>query len=472
MLKIFNILKNLKEKFKTFFPKKVFIYVCGITVYDFCHLGHGRTFIVFDMIIRYLKHIGYEVKYVRNITDIDDKIIKKSLKNNEKIFSLVNRIIKSMKNDFLNLNILLPDFEPRVTDNINIIIKFITKLLHLRNAYISNNGDIMFSISSFKSYGILSKQILSNLIKKNNNIDFLNKRTSKDFVLWKLVDKKDEKNKNNISWNSPWGYGRPGWHIECSALSYKYCGKVFDIHGGGLDLLFPHHENERSQSSCFLKNKKYVKYWIHSGLLIYKKFKMSKSLKNFYSLKQSILDYDSDTIRHFFLSISYRKPLIYDKNSFKKSRLSMERLYYSLLNMKINNCITKESKMFEKKFMCAMNDDFNTPKAISILFSISKRINIEKKNNIINSNILSTKLFFLGRILGFFYLSFDDFFKKKKNRTFNNIISKEKIEILINTRNFSRKNKNWSKSDNIRKKINSIGIFLEDSNYKTFWKIK
>ncbi|WP_343183963.1 cysteine--tRNA ligase [Buchnera aphidicola (Ceratovacuna keduensis)] len=472
MLKIFNVLKNSKEIFKTFFYKKVFIYVCGITVYDFCHLGHGRTFIVFDMIIRYLKYLGYKVKYIRNITDIDDKIIKKSFKNNENFFCLVDRIIKSMKDDFYNLNILLPDVEPRVTHNIKIIIKFIMKLLDLKNAYISKNGDIMFSISSFKSYGKLSKQILSNLIKKNNNINFLNKKKSKDFVLWKLINKKDKKYKNNISWKSPWGNGRPGWHIECSALSYKYCGKVFDIHGGGLDLLFPHHENERSQSSCFLDNKKYVKYWIHSGLLIFKNCKMSKSLKNFYSLKQAILNYDSDTIRYFFLSIHYRKPLIYTKYSLRKSRLSMERLYYSLLNTKTNNCITEESTMFEKKFMSAMNNDFNTPKAISILFDISKRINIEKKNNVINSNILSTKLIFLGKILGFFYLSCDDFFKKQKIRILKNIISISKIEILIDIRNFSRKNKNWGKSDNIRKKFNSIGILLEDNYNKTFWKIK
>ncbi|BGI51551.1 MAG: cysteine--tRNA ligase [Buchnera aphidicola (Ceratovacuna japonica)] len=472
MLKIFNILKNSKEKFKTFFFKKVIIYVCGITVYDLCHLGHGRTFIVFDMLIRYLKYIGYKVKYIRNITDIDDKIIKRSLENNENVFSLTNRMIKNMKNDFLNLNILPPKFEPRVTKNIKIIIKFIKKLLDLNNAYISNNGDVMFSISSFDSYGKLSKQVLSNLINNSDDFNFLNKKKSQDFVLWKLVDINDKKYINKVVWKSPWGYGRPGWHIECSALSYKYCGKVLDIHGGGLDLLFPHHENQRSQSSCFLKNKKYVNYWIHSGLLIFNKLKMSKSLNNNYSLKQAMLNYDSDTIRYFFLSTHYRKPLIYNKYSFKISRLSVERLYYSILNTKTNNSITKESDIFHKKFVNAMNDDFNTPKAISILFNIAKKINIEKNVNTTNSNILATKLIYLGRILGFFYLNCNDFFKKYNFKIIKNKISIYKVEILIHIRSLSRKNKNWSKSDCIRKRINSIGFLLEDNNDQTFWKVK
>ncbi|WP_343191836.1 cysteine--tRNA ligase [Buchnera aphidicola] len=466
MLKIFNTLTNKKEVFKTFIKKKVCIYVCGVTVYSFCHLGHGRTFVVFDMLIRYLKHIGYKVRYIRNITDVDDKIIKKSFKNNEKIFCLTNRIIKNMQNDFFNLNILPPNVEPRVTENIDIIIKFIKKLLFLKCAYISKNGDIMFSISNFNSYGKLSNQILLNLKKNNKKINFSNKIKKKDFVLWKI---KEENNlNNNIYWKSPWGFGRPGWHIECSALSYKYCGKFFDIHGGGLDLLFPHHENERSQSACFLKNNNYVNYWMHSGLLIFDNVKMSKSLKNSYSLRQALLNYDSDTIRYFFLSTHYRKPIIYKKTSLQKARFAVERLYYSLLNTKVNNSITKSSKYFEKKFIKAMNNDLNTPKAISILFAISKKINLEKNKD--NIDILATKLIFLGKILGLFFLSYDNFFKKYNTKNFKDKISIYKIKILIKIRNFSRQNKNWSKSDFIRKKINSFGIILEDNVNSTFWK--
>ncbi|WP_343189012.1 cysteine--tRNA ligase [Buchnera aphidicola (Chaitoregma tattakana)] len=473
MLKIFNTLKRKKEIFKTLFFKKVLIYVCGVTLYDICHLGHGRTFIVFDMIVRYLKHIGYNVKYVRNITDIDDKIINKSIENKEQVFSLVNRIFKSLQKDFSNLNILTPDIEPTVTKNINDIIKFIKKLLVLGNAYISNNGDVMFSVSSYEFYGQLSNQTLSNL-KKNNNINFYNKRNAEDFVLWKVIRKSldeiaDEK---VVFWNSPWGKGRPGWHIECSALSYKYFGKFFDIHGGGLDLLFPHHENERSQSSCMLNKKEHVSYWVHSGILYFNKKKMSKSSNNNYSLKQALLNYDSDTIRHFFLSSCYRKSIFYNENSFMKSRLAMERLYYSILNTKYCDDSIKESTFFENSFIKAMNDDFNTPRAISILFNMSKRINLEKKINIKKADILSTKLIYLGRILGFFYISPNIFFKKYNLKFFLNKISVYKIESLIQIRNLCRYNKNWNKSDIIRKRINFIGIMLEDNNNNTFWKVK
>ncbi|WP_343188140.1 cysteine--tRNA ligase [Buchnera aphidicola (Ceratoglyphina bambusae)] len=471
MLKIFNALKNIKETFKTFFLNKVYIYVCGITVYDICHIGHGRTFVVFDMIIRYLKHIGYKVKYVRNITDVDDKIINRLIENKANIKIFIKRMIKDMHSDFNNLNIIPPNVEPRVTENIKIIIKFIEKLLLSNHAYISSNGDVMFSISSFKKYGQLSNQVIKNLksykIKKNKNKKL-------DFVLWKIQDLKKFKSSAynyNFLWKSPWGIGRPGWHIECSALSYKYCGNLFDIHGGGYDLLFPHHENERSQSSCFLNNDKYVNYWMHSGLLILNNKKMSKSIGNNYSLKQAILDYDPETIRYFFLSSHYRKPLIYKNDSFKIARLSMERLYYAILNTKEYNYDNKESKYFEKKFKKSMDDDFNTPKAISILFDISKKINIEKKNNVINANILATKLKFLGKILGLFFLSSDIFFREYNFKVYKKRISIYKINILIKIRNFCRKKRNWIKSDLIRNKISSFGIILEDSYNNTFWKI-
>ncbi|CAL4323054.1 Cysteine--tRNA ligase [Buchnera aphidicola (Pterocallis alni)] len=397
MLKIFNTITKKKEYFNTIFLNIVNMYVCGVTVYDHCHIGHARTFTVFDMIIRYLKHQKYKVNYVRNITDIDDKIIKRSELNKESIFDLTVRMIYSMHMDFSNLGLIKPTFEPRITHYINYIIYIIKKLLHNKNAYISSNGDVVFSVLSYRNYGNLSKQLLSKL--KSNNFNH-SKKLEYDFVLWKKV-----KLSNQPHWTSPWGPGRPGWHIECSAINHAFFGKHLDIHGGGSDLLFPHHENEKAQSNC-LYNSSYGNYWIHVGSLLVNNKKMSKSLNNTIYLNSLLKKYNSEIIRFFFLCTHYRKPLLYNQNNLIQNSLGLKRLYLVLSQYisDTNPFISKfqvHNSFFCTRFYDAMNDDFNTPKAISILFELCKEINILLKAGKKNHSIkLMHQLKFLSNSIG------------------------------------------------------------------------
>lgn len=397
MLKIFNTLTKKKEYFHTIFLNIVNIYVCGVTVYDYCHIGHARTFTVFDMIIRYLKHQKYKVNYVRNITDIDDKIIKRSELNKESVLDLTVRMIDAMNMDFTNLGLIKPTFEPCITHYIDYIIYIIKKLLNNKNAYIASNGDIVFSILSYRNYGNLSKQLLSKL--KSNNLNN-SKKLKYDFVLWKKVKLSDQP-----CWISPWGLGRPGWHIECSAINHVFFGKYLDIHGGGSDLLFPHHENEKAQSNC-LYNSDYGNYWIHVGSLLVNNKKMSKSLNNTIYLHSLLNEYNSEIIRFFFLCTHYRKPLLYNLNNLIKNSFGLKRLYL-VLSQDIDHAnlpfseFQCQSSVFCTRFYDAMNDDFNTPKAISILFELCKEINIllklGKKNHAIK---LMYQLKFLSNSIG------------------------------------------------------------------------
>ncbi|HET9678745.1 MAG TPA: cysteine--tRNA ligase [Buchnera sp. (in: enterobacteria)] len=468
MLKIFNTLTRKKDIFQSIKKNKVGIYVCGVTVYDLCHLGHARTFLVFDMIIRYLKYCNYEVNYVRNITDIDDKIIFKSIQKKENFIDFSNRMILEMNKDLSMINLIQPNAEPKVSNCISNIINMISKLIGKGYAYIGKSGDVFFSVKKYTNYGQISNQTIQNLQSKNSFYSDLSvKNNFEDFVLWKLI-----KEKNEPYWFSPWGKGRPGWHIECSAITEKYLGYKFDIHGGGIDLLFPHHENEVAQNSCY--NKDFcVSYWIHAGLLIINNSKMSKSLENSLFLKNILKKFDGDEIRFFFLSAHYRSPLEYFEEKIKKSKESFKKIRSAVLFFNSSSC-SSYTNFFsisieeEKHFHNAMENDFNTPKALSVLFSIVRKINIFKKNkDPKNVFLYSFKLKELSKILGFFTKKSMSLYKEKINKKKLKENKKIKdIHLLIKLRNKARKNKNWDLSDLLKKKLLKFGVVIEDKSYK------
>ncbi|UDG79086.1 Cysteine--tRNA ligase [Candidatus Ecksteinia adelgidicola] len=461
MLKIFNTLTHQKEEFKPIDSGKVRMYVCGVTLYDLCHIGHGRTFIIFDVVARYLRYIGYSLKYVRNITDIDDKIIQHAAKKGKSCHQLIKIMIKEMYTDFDLLLIDRPDQEPQATQHINEIIEIIQKLIKRNHAYVAKNGDIMFSIKSYKKYGILSRQNLKKLqsgarVKVNNT-----KNNSIDFVLWKMSKLGEP------SWKSPWGQGRPGWHIECSAINFKQFGTHFDIHGGGSDLMFPHHENEIAQSSCAHGNP-YVNYWMHTGMVMVNQEKMSKSLHNFLTIRDVINQYDAETIRYFLMSSHYRNQLNYNEKSIHQSRSSLERLYLALRGTNTSIQSIKEDK-FEIRFRSAMNDDFNIPVACSILFEIAYKINCLKNKNSIEADNLGATMRKLAKVLGLLQQQPEKFLQ---NIMIINQPTIEKIKILIHQRNNARKIKDWKLADTTRSQLNEMNIVLEDTNEGTTWRHK
>ncbi|MFT8229780.1 MAG: cysteine--tRNA ligase [Enterobacterales bacterium] len=462
MIKIYNTLTKKKEIFKPNNLGKVSIYVCGVTPYDLCHIGHGRTFTIFDVIIRYMRYIGYNVNYVRNITDIDDKIIDFSKKNNKSFTSFSQKMIDLMNIDFDNLNIVRPNYEPKVTDHINDIINLIIILIKNKNAYIASNGDVMFSVSSSKSYGILSNQKVDKLKFIINNDLNIDKKSKSDFVLWKK-----NKVKDHPKWHSPWGLGRPGWHIECSAISHKYLGCNFDIHGGGSDLIFPHHENEIAQSQsaykCYCSN-----IWMHTGMIMSNNNKMSKSLNNFLTIKNLLSIYNFETLRFFFMSSHYRNPIIYCEENIKKAFFSLQKFYIALDN--IDESIKPHGgEDFIEKFNIAMNDDFNTPKVHSILFKMVNKINKLKYQKSKLAHGVANTLRKILNILGF--IKKNGIFLFKQNSIKNKHIH-DKINILIKQRTEARKNCEWLIADKIRHKLLNMNILIEDTIYGTKWRYK
>ncbi|CEN32264.1 Cysteinine--tRNA ligase [Candidatus Westeberhardia cardiocondylae] len=462
MLKIFNTLTKKKEVFSSIIPGIVNIYVCGVTVHDLCHIGHARTFIIFDIIIRYFNFKGYRVNYIRNITDIEDKIIYQSIKNNETISMFTNRMISEMHKDFSLLHILCPNKEPRMTEYINEIIKFIMGLLQKKFAYISDDGDVMFAISSYTKYGMLSHQDFTKFhLNYSRNIHSQKKYNFMDFVLWKIS------RYNEFGWPSPWGHGRPGWHIGCSTMSISQLGCHFDIHGGGSDLIFPHHENEIAQSVS-LYGSPYVNVWIHIGLVTMRKKKISKSLQNFLTLRNIMKFYDWEVIRYFLISAHYRKPLEYTESSLNNACISLNRLYISLLGMNKNVIPLDNSKHYLKKFCIAMNDDFNVSKAFSILFDISHQINKLKVDDFKKAQEMAARLRQLAKVLGLLQQDPEIFLRKeniKKMQKHGN-----EIEMLIQERNRARAFQKWGLADKIRKNLSDIGIILEDTEHGTIWR--
>ncbi|EQA06033.1 cysteine--tRNA ligase [Glaesserella parasuis] len=457
MLKIYNTLKREKEEFKPIHPDHVGMYVCGVTVYDLCHFGHGRTFVSFDVIARYLRYLGYNLRYVRNITDVDDKIIKRSFENNETCDQLVDRMIIEMHKDFDALNILRPDVEPRATQHIPEIIAIVEKLLAKGHAYMAEDGDVMFNVESFQKYGALSRQNLEQL-QAGARVEIKSvKRNPMDFVLWKMSKE------NEPSWDSPWGKGRPGWHIECSAMNSKELGNHFDIHGGGSDLMFPHHENEIAQSCC-AHGDDYVNYWLHTGMLTINEEKMSKSLNNFFTIRDILNKYDCESVRYFFLTAQYRSLLDYSEENIGLARKALERLYTALRGCDWNVELV-ENDQYVTAFKESMDDDFNTPGALAVLFELAREINKLKAENQVEANKLAARLKQLAGVLGLLEQDPETFLQGDAN---NDEVAE--IEALIKQRNEARASKNWAVADEARNKLTAMGIVLEDGANGTTWR--
>ncbi|MBM7036866.1 cysteine--tRNA ligase [Vibrio ulleungensis] len=459
MLKIYNTLTKRKEEFKPITDNKVGMYVCGVTIYDLCHIGHGRTFVSFDVVSRYLRYLGYDLNYVRNITDIDDKIIKRAAENDESCEALTERLIADMHADFDALNMKRPDHEPRATQYIDEIIALVERLIEREFAYVADNGDVMFEVSKYDEYGRLSKQDLDQL-QAGARVDIdTAKRSPLDFVLWKMSKPGEP------TWESPWGAGRPGWHIECSAMNSSLLGNHFDIHGGGSDLTFPHHENEIAQSCC-AHDTQYVNTWMHSGMVMVDKEKMSKSLGNFFTIRDVLGHFDQETVRYFLMSAHYRSQLNYSVDNLEQSRASLERLYTSLRGLDMN-AAPAGGEAFVAKFTNAMNDDFNTPEAYSVLFEMAREINRLKTEDINKASGLGALMRELAAVVGILHQDPEAFLQGNEDDD-----EVAEIEALIKLRNDSRANKDWANADLARDKLNEMGIVLEDGAQGTTWRRK
>ncbi len=462
MLKIYNTLTSQKEVFKPINASSVGIYVCGMTVYDFCHIGHARVLVIFDLMTRHLRRTFPEVKYVRNITDIDDKIINRAIENQEDIYSLTNRFIEAMHEDEMALNILKPDVEPRATDSIEQMYSMIGSLIEKGFAYQGENGDVYYSVRNFKNYGKLSGKNLDDL-EAGARVDIeSDKRDPLDFVLWKMAKPNEPK------WPSPWGEGRPGWHIECSAMSTHHLGNHFDIHGGGMDLTFPHHENEIAQSEG-ANNCSFVNTWMHVGFVNINDEKMSKSLNNFFTIRDVLEKYDGETLRYFLISSHYRSPLNFSDENLTSAESALTRLYTAIRGLSASTKAMNQVSMhfdYEKRFNEALDDDFNTPIALSILFEIAKHANTERKNDKDQAGALSELLKKLGNHIGIMQHDADDYLKRGIE------LSDAKIDEKIRQRESARASKDFEMSDQIRDELLALGIILEDSINGTTWRRK
>ncbi|MFA6161856.1 MAG: cysteine--tRNA ligase [Methylobacter sp.] len=458
MLKIYNTLTRKKEEFQPLEAGKVGMYVCGMTVYDYCHIGHARVMVVFDTVARYLRYKKYDLTYVRNITDIDDKIIQRAIENGEDYGKLTERFIEAMHEDERALGVLPPDIEPRATQSIPDIIAMIEALIGKGLAYVGTNGDVFYAVTKFKNYGQLSGKNLDDL-QAGERVDVdLAKRNPMDFVLWKMAKA------NEPAWESPWGLGRPGWHIECSAMSTCCLGNHFDIHGGGMDLQFPHHENEIAQSEG-ATGEKFVNLWMHNGFVRINEEKMSKSLGNFFTVREVLQRYRPEIIRFFILSSHYRSPLNYSDEQLNDAGAALTRLYTALrgVDMKEVNLHSLDEGLYPTLFHAnAMEDDFNTPKAIAVLFGLAKEINQEKEINPERAGQLATRLKAYGGLLGILQDDPEVFLKGVSN-TLDAETGVFDIEQQIQARIDAKKSKNWALADQIRDELKQQGIILEDA---------
>ncbi|MCD9551111.1 cysteine--tRNA ligase [Photobacterium carnosum] len=460
MLKIYNSLTRQKEVFTPIHPGKVGMYVCGVTIYDLCHIGHGRTFVSFDVVSRYLRYSGYDLTFVRNITDIDDKIIKRAAENGESCESLTERLIGEMHADFDALGMKRPNVEPRATQFIAEIITLCERLIERGFAYVASNGDVMFEVSKYDDYGRLSKQDLDQL-QAGARVDIdMAKRSPLDFVLWKMSKPGEP------TWESPWGPGRPGWHIECSAMNSSILGDHFDIHGGGSDLQFPHHENEIAQSCC-AHDGQYVNTWMHSGMVMIDREKMSKSLGNFFTIRDVLNHYDPETVRYFLMSGHYRSQLNYSEDNLKQARSALERLYTSLRGLD-TSVEAAGGEEFVARFKEAMDDDFNTPEAYSALFDMAREINRLKTDDVTAASLLGARMRELADILGLLSQDPETFLQGGVGEDDN----VTEIEGLIQQRLDARAAKDWPAADDARDKLLAMGIILEDGAQGTTWRRK
>jgi len=458
MLQIYNTLSRQKEQFQPLVEGRVGIYVCGMTVYDYCHLGHGRVLVAFDVITRYLRHRGYQVNYIRNITDIDDKILKRAAENGEQYDQLTRRMIEAMHEDERKLGVLEPDAEPRATDYIAEMLSMIGVLVENGYAYPADNGDVYFAVDAFKGYGKLSRKKLDDLLAGARVDVEKAKKSPADFALWKAADPSE------VSWNSPWGPGRPGWHIECSAMSTCNLGTTFDIHGGGPDLLFPHHENEIAQSEA-ATGEPFANLWMHAGAIRVNKEKMSKSLGNFFTIREILESYPAEVVRYFLVSSHYRSQIDYSEDNLKEAGRTLERLYHALRGLEpVEDDAQSEA---EARFLAAMDDDFNTPEACTVLHALASEINVcKREERLDDASALAGTLRRLGGVLGLLQQDPDGFFQQGVESD----LSAKAIEALIDERNQARKDRDFARADEIRDELAEQGIILDDSREGTSWR--
>ncbi|MBN3561355.1 cysteine--tRNA ligase [Aliamphritea spongicola] len=457
MLQIYNTLTKEKAPFQPIEAGKIKMYVCGMTVYDYCHIGHARVMVSFDLITRYLRSRGWEVEYVRNITDVDDKIINRAAENGEAAIELSERMIAAMHEDEAKLNVLRPSQEPKATAHIDSIQELIQTLIDKGFAYPADNGDVYYRVEKFATYGQLTNKNVDEL-RAGARIEVNDAKESPlDFVLWKGAKE------GEVSWESPWGAGRPGWHIECSAMSKCCLGDTFDIHGGGPDLPFPHHENEIAQSEA-ANGVKYVNTWMHAGAVRVNSEKMSKSLGNFFTIRDVLEKYDAEVVRMFLSSVHYRSYIDYSEESLKEARSKLERFYQALNDVELGE--PAEGNDYQQRFDAAMDDDFNTPQAFAVMFELVNELNTAKRDNPEKASALAAQLKQLGGILGLLQQRPADFLQGEAKE---GELSNDAIEAMIQQRADAKANKDYAESDRIRDELASQGIILKDSREGTSW---
>jgi cysteinyl-tRNA synthetase len=491
-LRVYNTLAGKKEEFVPQVPGKVSMYVCGVTVYDHCHIGHARANVVFDVIFRYLRHSGYEVTYVRNYTDVDDKIINRANREGVDFREITERFIKEFDRDMAQLGVAIPTCQPRATEHIDDIIKIVQTLVDKGFAYPSG-GDVYFDVETYKDYLKLSKRNLDDM-KAGARIEIDERKNHPmDFVLWK------EAKPGEPSWDSPWGKGRPGWHIECSAMSMRFLGETIDIHGGGKDLVFPHHENEIAQSEA-ATGRPFVKYWLHNGFVNINSEKMSKSLGNFFTIKEVLERYDAEALRFFLITAHYRSPLDFSDQNVTEAESGLDRIYSALakideiivgvsneqLTVKKANLKEIEQELLEKvenfssRFREAMDDDFNTAQVLGHIFDLVRSVNrVLAESGKISADLkmilakARSVLDEAGEVLGIFRTRPDVYLENARERKLGELgISREEIERLIEERTTARKSRDFARSDEIRDSLLARNIVLLDSPQGTIWRIK
>ncbi|SDO09693.1 cysteinyl-tRNA synthetase [Halomonas shengliensis] len=461
-LQIYNTLTRRKEAFTPIEPGKVRMYVCGMTVYDYCHLGHARVMVAFDVITRYLRQRGFDVTYVRNVTDIDDKILRRADENGESIASLTERMIEAMHEDEARLGVLPPDQEPRATRHVDDILTMIETLIDKGYAYAADNGDVYYRVRRFEGYGKLNNRDLDEMRSGARVEVDEHKEDPLDFVLWKAAKP------GEASWPSPWGEGRPGWHIECSAMSKCCLGETFDIHGGGPDLTFPHHENEIAQSEA-ANGKPFVNTWMHAGAVRVNHEKMSKSLGNFFTIREVLEHHDPEVVRYLLVASHYRSAINYSPDSLAEARKSLERFYNALEGVALEGVSTlggEASPGFEARFTAAMDDDFNTPEALSVLFDLARELNRAKKEAPGEAPALAAELRRLGGILGLLQQDPAAFLKAGAGEL---PLSEAEIQAKIDERAAAKQAKDFAAADAIRDELAALGIILKDSRKGTGW---
>ncbi|MFQ7899227.1 cysteine--tRNA ligase [Stutzerimonas degradans] len=457
-LSIYSTLSKSKDEFKPLEGNKVRMYVCGMTVYDFCHIGHARVMVAFDVVARWLRHRGYELTYVRNITDIDDKIIKRANENGESFQDLVGRMIAAMHEDEARLNVLRPDIEPRATDHIAGMHAMIQTLIDKGFAYAPGNGDVYYRVGKFEGYGKLSRRKIEDLkIGARIEVDEA-KEDPLDFVLWKGAKPGEP------SWESPWGPGRPGWHIECSVMSTCCLGETFDIHGGGPDLVFPHHENEIAQSEA-ATGKLYANAWMHAGAVRVDGEKMSKSLGNFFTIREVLEKYHPEVVRYLLVSSHYRSPINYSEDSLREAKGALERFYNGLKGLPA--AAPTGGEEFVARFGAAMDDDFNSPEACAVLFEMIREVNRLRESDLNAAAALAARLKELAGVLGVLQLEPDAFLQAGAAGK----VDASEVEALIAARLQARAEKNWAESDRIRDQLTAMGVLLEDGKGGTTWRL-